>query len=260
VFDVHDASPTIRNCRFTGNYAWGSHHTEGWCGVGSFYRSSGALIDCELRDNRAHCGVGALGIVESAVDIENCTFIHNRDEWEGIGTLYIRDSGPVTITGCLFVDNRGDESCIYAHGSYPLTVDNCTFVDNGGSYWSDDPGGGLIYCGGPSPTLITNCIFAFNRIDEIMTDPDHVTIAWCCVYGNACGDTLTGNYDPSRILWEDPRFCNMGAGDYSLCADSPCLPSVSGWDDLVGTHDQGCGDCVSAVEELSWGRIKALYR
>lgn len=260
VLYIHDASPTIRNCRFSGNRADGGHHTEGWCGVGSFYRSGGALIDCVMQDNSAHCGIGAIGVVESSVDIENCSFISSWDEWEGIGALYIRDSGPVTITGCLFVRNMGEESCIYAGGSSPVTVENCTFVDNGGTTWSAEPWGGVIGSYGPAPILVTDCIFAFNRIDEIMTDPDDVTVAWCCVYGNACGDTLTGNYAPDRIIWEDPLLCNWEAADYTLCSDSPCLPSVSGWTDLVGAYDQGCGPCGSAVEAVSWGRIKAMYR
>ena len=29
---------------------------------------------------------------------------------------------------------------------------------------------------------------------------------------------------------------------------------------LIGFADQGCGECDSAVQEASWGRIKALYR
>jgi hypothetical protein len=260
VLDIHDASPTIRNCRFSGNRAAGGHHTEGWCGVGSFYRSGGALIDCVMQSNSAHCGIGALGIVESSVDIENCSFVHSWDEWEGVGALYIRDSGPVAITGCLFVRNMGQESCIYASGSSSLTIENCTFVDNGGSYWGVETSGAVIGSYGPAPILVRDCIFAFNRIDGIMADPDHATVAWCCVYGNACGDTLTGNYVPDRIIWEDPLFCNWEAGDYMLCSDSPCLPSASGWGAVVGAYDEGCGACGSAVETISWGRIKAMYR
>jgi hypothetical protein len=260
VLDIHDASPTFRNCRFSSNYAAGGHHTEGWCGVGSFYRSGGALIDCVMEDNSAHCGIGAIGIVDSSVDIENCSFIYSRDEWEGIGAIYIWDSGPVTVTGCLFVDNRGQRSCICVGGSYPVTVEDCTFVDNGGSYWSTEPSGALIGSYGPAPIIVRNCIFAFNRVDEIMGEPDDVTVAWCCVYGNTCGDTLTVSYDPERIVWEDPLFCDWEAADYTLCADSPCLPSVSGWTDIVGAYGQGCGPCGTAVEATSWGRIKAMYR
>jgi hypothetical protein len=261
VLDIHDASPTIRGCRFVGNYADGWNHMEGWGGVGSFYRSSGALIDCWLEGNRAHCGVGGLGIIESSsVDIQGCTFISHRDEWEGIGALFIRDSNYVSISDCLFEDNKGSSSCFYIYNAYMVTVENCTFAGNGGWYYSDEPGGALIHYDSVFPMLISYCIFAFNKIDEILEEPANITSAWCCIYGNADGDTLTGNYDPSRIAWTDPLFCDMEAGDYTLCANSPCLTGSSGWADLVGAYGLGCGDCTSPIRRTSWGRIKAMYR
>ena len=256
VFDIHDASPTIRDCRFIDNYAWGEHHTEGWCGVGSFYRSKGALIDCEVRDNSAHCGCGAIGIVDSRVDIQGCVFEGNYDGWEGIGTLYIRDSPASSITDCLFMRNRGSSSCIYTYGSYLMDVTNCTFVDNGDSSYD-----GVIHAGAAAgPVLITNCIFAFNDVGCVVGDDDDAVFSWCCVYGNTCGDTLGATYVPSQVMWVDPRFCNIDAQDYTLCANSPCLPYLSGWTDLVGAYDSGCGNCSSPVKRTSWGSIKAMFR
>lgn len=258
-FYCHNASPTIQNCRFTNCYGYGDHHTEGYSAAGTFYGSSGALVDCIIDDNYANNLCGGVGIISSSVEIENCVFTRNDDGWEGVGALYIRNSGGTSITGCLFSENLGTRSCISVSDSYPMTVTNCTFVDNG-SVSSSPPVGRLIGSAGPAPISVTYSLFAFNRVEKIVNEDDDVMIAWCGVYGNACGDTLEGNYEPSRIIWDDPLFCDMDADDYSLCANSPCLPSVSGWTERVGAYDAGCDNCSSAVQELTWGRIKALYR
>lgn len=260
-FYIHNASPTIQNCRFMNNYAWGVNHTEGAFGAGFFAASQGALINCVIENNHAQSCCGGVGVIDSSVDIEGCVFRDNHDEWEGIGAILISDAWIMTIRGCLFVNNHGSESCIYSTGSsYRVTVENCTFVDNGGSCYDPAPAGGLIGSYGSFPLFIENCIFAFNRVDGVMADPDGVSISWCCVYGNSCGDTLTGDYDQSEILWENPRFCNMDADDYALCSNSQCLPYHGFCDELVGAYNVGCGDCDTAVRELSWGRIKALYK
>ncbi|MCB1163582.1 hypothetical protein KDL67_12935, partial [bacterium] len=71
-----------------------------------------------------------------------------------------------------------------------------------------------------------------------------------CVWANA-DDTLDG--DLSETLYVDPLFCGAGAGDYTLCADSACLPLI------IGALGQGCDACLTATEDASWGRVKALY-
>ncbi len=260
-FEINGASTIIRNCRFARNYAWGSNHTEGWCGVGSFNASQGAIQGCVFEGNRAHCACGGVGISDSSIEIEDCIFIDNTDEWEGIGALLVYGTWATTIRRCLFVGNAGSEGCIYSLGSsYNVTVENCTFVDNGGYYWNQEGGGAAISTDSSFPMFVRNCIFAFNRVDEVFTNLDRVQLTRCCVYGNACGDTLGGDYDQAQVLWEDPRFCNMEGGDYRLCSNSPCLPHIGPWDDLIGAYYTGCGGCDSPVEQMSWGRIKAMYR
>jgi len=58
----------------------------------------------------------------------------------------------------------------------------------------------------------------------------------------------------------DPLFCDPENGDYKLDCNSPCLPGnhPDGVDcGLIGALGQGCG--ATAVEQTSWGRIKALF-
>jgi hypothetical protein len=59
----------------------------------------------------------------------------------------------------------------------------------------------------------------------------------------------------------DPEFCGVsGSGNYFLKSTSPCLPENNpfGVPALVGPLPQGCGTV--AVEERTWGGVKALYR
>jgi hypothetical protein len=59
----------------------------------------------------------------------------------------------------------------------------------------------------------------------------------------------------------DPEFCGVpGSGNYFLKSTSPCLPENNpfGVPVLIGPLPQGCGTV--AVEEKTWGGVKALYR
>jgi hypothetical protein len=59
----------------------------------------------------------------------------------------------------------------------------------------------------------------------------------------------------------DPEFCGVpGSGNYFLKSTSPCLPENNpfGVPVLIGPLPQGCGSV--AVEEKTWGGVKALYR
>ena len=88
-----------------------------------------------------------------------------------------------------------------------------------------------------------------------------VNLTNCCVFGNAGGDSLTGDlvytYD---CLFTDPLLCNIASGDYTLCANSPCLPDGNPWGVTIGAHGEGCDNCDSPVELRSWGSIKAMFR
>ena len=65
-----------------------------------------------------------------------------------------------------------------------------------------------------------------------------------------------------EILYLDPLLCDVLNDDFTLCADSPCLPGSPEnlWGELVGAYGQGCGTCGTALPTGSWGGIKALYR
>ena len=72
-------------------------------------------------------------------------------------------------------------------------------------------------------------------------------------------DGIGDGYTPGPTdIIADPLFCDPAAGDFTVAADSPCLPANSGPCGLIGALGQGCG--AVAVEGVSWGSIKAMYR
>ena len=56
----------------------------------------------------------------------------------------------------------------------------------------------------------------------------------------------------------DPLFCDPENGDYSLAANSPCLPDFNEWQVLVGALGEGCAPV--ALNPQTWARVKAKYR
>jgi hypothetical protein len=82
-------------------------------------------------------------------------------------------------------------------------------------------------------------------------------VTFSVVYGNE-----GGNFEPgySTLIEEDPLFCAMQSGVYTLCENSPALPANNIYSTHMGCRDVGCGECESAVQEKTWGSIKAMYR
>jgi hypothetical protein len=125
------------------------------------------------------------------------------------------------------------------------TIHNNTIVDN-----EADLGSGIAF--GNAGSEINRNIIAFNRGDASAdVDPCPVTFDYNCSYGNTGSDLLDGTH--TNTIMEHPLFCDYGAGVFSLCADSPCLP------DGIGAQGQGCGNCWPTTESVTWSQVKALY-
>jgi hypothetical protein len=63
----------------------------------------------------------------------------------------------------------------------------------------------------------------------------------------------------------DPLFCSPVAcgaasteGDYTVAANSRCLPQNNSCGVGIGAFGQGCAS--TAIEPMTWGRIKGKYR
>lgn len=125
-----------------------------------------------------------------------------------------------------------------------------------------------MHCDSSSPTL-TNCIIAFSEHGDAVhcsdTVGDSTPVLTCCdVYGNAGGDRVgcvADQYSIKGNFSADPLFCHDANPDeqHSLHEGSPCLPESSPCGVLVGALGLGCGP-VSAVEDMTWGAVKAVFQ
>jgi hypothetical protein len=76
-------------------------------------------------------------------------------------------------------------------------------------------------------------------------------VYWANEYGN--GVPLVGT-----DVEADPLFCDPEEGDFTVRFDSPCVEPQSGGCGQIGALPASCGKI--AVEAMSFGRIKSLYR
>jgi hypothetical protein len=189
-------------------------------------------VGCEFLDNVAAAGYGGgLAGLRSTVSIRETVFARN---W---AIVY------------------GNGSGLYL-GSAFGRLSNCTVVEN--VAWSDND---ALEIWAGSAVDIDHLLIANNTGGAMICWDSQVHVACSNLYGNSAGDTLCGT-DVGGNFSADPLFCDLDAGDYTLDADSPCLPGQhpDGADcGLIGAFGEGCGGS-TPVETSSWGRIKELYR
>jgi len=218
------------------------------------YHASPTIRNCVFRQNAA-VDAGAVLCLYSSSTISNCLFQDNWATSQFGGGLACSYSTP-TVTGCTFTGNSALAGSAIRMYDSDGSIENCTIVGNSTTEY------GVIRFDASSTTAITNTIVAFNTHGVPISNAGESapTTAHCVVFGNAEGDSLSGSYHDN--LFVDPLLCDMPAGDFHLCANSPCLPADPGnpWGELVGVHESGCGDCDSPTDMGSWGSIKAMYR
>ena len=135
-------------------------------------------------------------------------------------------------------------------------LSTCTIVEN-----SATEGGGGVHCEAGSGSIYRSIIaFTEGGYGVGATTGNAPTLICCDVFGNAGGnyDAVVGDQTGSNDNFSaDPEFCDIDFADYQLFDTSPCLATNSPCEQLVGWFDQGCD---SPVEEMSWGRVKGLWR
>jgi len=216
---------TISNCEFTGNSAD--------MGAAIFGREKLIEItDCLFSDNRAHIWGGGACFLDiqqlPGAKLYNSTFDGNRSHR---GAAIMLDHSRVTIQECTLFGNSSEDASVTSTRASRADVDRCI----------------LSFAGAGVPMAV-----------QLMSEAH---IANCVSFGNAGGDSLTGYMIYGNdILYADPLLCGIAAGDFTLCANSPCLPANNQWSEAIGAHNEGCPPCSSPVESVTWGAIKALYR
>ncbi|MHC4698700.1 MAG: choice-of-anchor Q domain-containing protein [Planctomycetota bacterium] len=228
------ASPTLRHCTFSFNYA-----DSNGGGMSSF--GNPTLIDCRFSENSSDGDGGGMSSFGNPTLID-CRFSENSSPHGNGGGMYSK--GDPTLNDCTF---DGNSAGVYGGGMYislgDPTLMNCTFNEN-----SADGGGGACVRGdsseGASPTL-TNCEFNGNtaaRGGGIQSTGAESTLTNCTFVGNLAAVSGGGIYSTETIPPLPPAFdastltnCTFGAntagrGDALSANDSnPVLTNCILW-------------------------------
>ena len=123
-----------------------------------------------------------------------------------------------TLSGCVFRRNSaGLGGALYCGDSDP-SITSCTLVENEGAQ------GSSISCFDGSAPAIRHTIMAYGGPGEALhCDGSSPYTTRSCVFANGELNELCGTYTTS-ILYVNPLFCDLEAGDLTLRADSECLP------------------------------------
>ncbi len=140
---------------------------------------------------------------------------------------------------------------IYCQGTGSPHIIGNTIVENGaGTY----PRAGIFVSSQSAPVIERN-IIAWGGGPAVICEAGASPVLTCNdFFANAGGDAPCGT-DGGGNFSLDPKFCDVAQGDLSLRADSPCAAGSCG---QIGAHGVSCS--ASAVEEMTWGAIKARLR
>lgn len=238
-------SPTVANCIFRDNWAYGDDGDG--AGMSNDYYSSPTVINCIFIDNSAGDDGGALVNKHgSSGTFTNCVFVGNSTQ--GLngnshgGAIFNTNGEDPEIASCpkfyncVIANNTtkhdGGGACNSGEGT-DVEYINCTFYGNE----ADDDGGGMA-SKSYSDTTVTNCILWGDLADaddngngvndEIYsTDTSSTTVTY--------SDVDEDGYDSGTNISQDPSFLSTGDLDgpdsrymtdddgLSIDWDSPCL-------------------------------------
>ncbi len=247
---------SLTNCAFTSNTASG--------GGGAAYCAapSSALVfaDCRFSDNNARSG-GGIFYGDCWGSLTDCLFLDNNASVSG-GAIDCDYWTTIYLTSCAFLRNTALVSGggVYLGGHCSASLTSCTFSENAANH------GGGMYCYFDNSPVVTRSVIAFNTGGEAFFCDDGCnfpTLSCCDIYGNAGGDwvgCIADQYGVNGNFSADPLFCgDLNADEpYALHVDSPCAPDNNPECGLIGAWGVACG--LTAVEPMSWGAIKAMFR
>ena len=233
-----NASPTILNCKFHGNFAE--------------YGGGGVYNDGYQR-----------AIIP--LTLTNCTFTQNLAGHSG-GGLYNVDAGGALVVNCAFHGNSAEYGGgVYNAGCTP-TIVNCIFTGNSSSYY-----GGALANRWSSDTILTNCTLIGNTTGTDGggiynygggSSPSTITITSCILWGNSDRGGTNQSAQVDQLI--DGLYLNYncvqgwngylgGEGNFD---DDPFFVDADGEDDVIGTEDdhlhlQAGSPCVDAGDSTA---------
>jgi hypothetical protein len=238
-----------------------------------------AVSECAFSENRCPGEGGAIRIQASVATVTDCSFFSNAYLSGADGAAIYVIGSTSTISHCTFDHHFASVGAVNCHCS-DTRIESCTFSQNIAYNTGYD-----LYLPGNAAAgaTIVNTIFSGNTLagwQEAMVflGEGTYTVEYCDIFARGGAQTFAGVGVPvdlgslvsinavgdscdaySNILLR-PRLCDItyGApGDLRLAEDSPCLGAGEGGVD-IGALGIGC--TVSPVEEITWGRLKSLYR
>ena len=220
---IEESSPLIARCVFVGNQA-----DEG-AGIYT-YNSNSIIRGCWFEDNYA--GVGGAGI-------------------------YISDESP-EIETCTFVDNMtaGDGGGVYCDNNVAALLMHCTFYAN--EAWGI---GSAVACYNTSPVISLSIVAFGVGAEAIGCGTGSSPVLTCSdLYGNAGGNwvgCISSQNGTNGNISENPRFCNPGAGDFTLHTSSPCKTGGTGCG-LQGAWPVGCAARTFVLNDAGTGDFPTI--
>ncbi len=231
-------------------------------------------IDAQGLGSHLHCTD-----LDENTCVQGFTFTGFQGEDEHLGAIECRDCY-LTFFRCAILDNYNlnRTSGFYIYGGEPsldecffrgnvsyygagllinngtVRISNCTFVQNHGH-------NGYVAEGRHNAVLtLENSLLAYNTggVPVNCTTGASVYLSCCNIYRNDGADWMGCVADQFNIngnIRVDPLFCDLEQGDFSLCADSPCLPENNDCGLLIGVFGKGCATCGVAFQEVTLGPL-----
>ena len=243
------------------------------------------LIDCDIYDTRIDLVVN-LNIIDSRLDscpvefwtysfttvsnseFSDCSFYARDESSLDIDSSMLLNTSIETQSSGVEINSSLVEGAVMIHddmGSY-LNAESTTFVGGIGIEQGDGSKGGSDVRS--AAISLDRCIVYVESGHAVACPGDNTYLSFtCCDIYTPDGVWLQGipdGIDTSDVFFNDPIFCNPGAGEYGLAADSPCLPENNDCAELIGALPNSCppllicGD-VNGSGEVDLADIQFLF-
>ena len=216
-----NASPTILNCRISGNTALNG--TDGYGGGMINCHSSPTLTNCTISGNAAGRGGAVLNVFSSSPTLTNCTISGNTASFVGGGMYNVFSSSP-TMTNCTISGNvasTGGGGVDNVEYSFPTLTNSILWGDSPNEIESDSFG--------ETTVTFSDIQGGYSGSGNIDFDPQFVDAAngdYHLQPGSPCIDSGTNDAPrglPATDIDGDPRvLCDvvdMGVDESTDCSN-----------------------------------------